>query len=73
MKGHAAVAAIFRRVRDHAGMAEWPCTVEPVSETPRIETSDSGRIPVFTYQREHAGSHGTGRHICARPGALPHR
>jgi hypothetical protein len=52
MRGHAAVAAIFRRVRDHAGMAEWPCTVEPESDTPRIETGDSGRIPVFTYPRE---------------------
>jgi len=52
MKGHAAVAAIFRRVRDHAGMAEWPCTVEPASDTPRVETGDSGRIPVFTYPRE---------------------
>jgi hypothetical protein len=52
LKGHAAVAALFRRVRDHAGMADWPCTVEPVSETPRIETDDSGRIPVFTYVRE---------------------
>jgi hypothetical protein len=52
MRGHAAVAAIFRRVRDHAGMADWPCTVEPESDTPRIETGDSGRIPVFTYPRE---------------------
>lgn len=52
MKGHAAVAALFRRVRDHAGMADWPCTVEPASDTPRIETDDSGRIPVFTYPRE---------------------
>jgi hypothetical protein len=24
MKGHAGVSAIFRRVRDHAGMADWP-------------------------------------------------
>ena len=52
LKGHAAIAALFRRVRDHAGMADWPCTVEPVSETPRVETGDSGRIPVFTYPRE---------------------
>jgi hypothetical protein len=52
LKGHAAVAALFRRVRDHAGMADWPCTVEPASETPRIATDDSGRIPVFTYARE---------------------
>jgi hypothetical protein len=29
MSGHAAVAATFRRVRDHAGMADWPCIVEP--------------------------------------------
>jgi hypothetical protein len=32
MKGHAAAAALFRRVRDHAGMAEWPCTVEPAAK-----------------------------------------
>jgi hypothetical protein len=29
MKGHAAAAALFRLVRDHAGMADWPCIVEP--------------------------------------------
>jgi hypothetical protein len=52
LKGHAAVAALFRRVRDHAGMADWPCTVEPASPAPRIATEDSGRIPVFTYPRE---------------------
>jgi hypothetical protein len=52
LKGHAAVAALFRRVRDHAGMADWACTVEPAGDTPRIETGDSGRIPVFTYARE---------------------
>lgn len=52
LKGHAAVTALFRRVRDHAGMADWPCTVEPASDKPRIETGDSGRIPVFTYARE---------------------
>jgi len=52
MKGHAAVVALFRRVRDHAGMADWPCTVEPAGDTPRVETDDSERIPVFTYPRE---------------------
>lgn len=52
LKGHAAVAALFRRVRDHAGMADWPCTVEPARDAPRIETDESGRIPVFTYVRE---------------------
>jgi hypothetical protein len=49
MKGHAAIAALFRRARDHAGMADWPCTVEPEREEP-IDTGDSG-IRVFTYQR----------------------
>jgi hypothetical protein len=29
LKGHAAAAALFRRARDHAGMADWPCLVEP--------------------------------------------
>src|SRR3954466_6455937 len=29
MTGHAGVLTLFRRVRDHAGMAEWPCGVEP--------------------------------------------
>ena len=52
MQGHAAVVALFRSVRDHAGMADWPCTVEPVSDKPRIETDASGRIPVFTYASE---------------------
>jgi hypothetical protein len=33
MKGHAAAAALFRRVRDHAGMADWPCVVEPRGAT----------------------------------------
>jgi len=35
MQGHAAVAALFRRVRDHAGMAEWPCQVEAAPPAPR--------------------------------------
>jgi hypothetical protein len=51
LKGHAAVTALFRRVRDHAGMADWPCAVEPAGDTPRVETDDPGRIPVFTYSR----------------------
>jgi hypothetical protein len=48
MKGHAAVAALFRRVRDHAGMADWPCVVEPepsqVAATPAPD-----RIRVIHY------------------------
>ncbi|HET9863975.1 MAG TPA: hypothetical protein VFP37_11070 [Steroidobacteraceae bacterium] len=51
LKGHAAVSALFRRVRDHAGMADWPCTVEPAGDAPRAEVDDPARIPVFTYSR----------------------
>jgi hypothetical protein len=29
MNGHAGAAALFRLVRDHAGMADWPCIAEP--------------------------------------------
>jgi len=35
MQGHAAAAALFRCVRDHAGMADWPCVVEPAPSGPR--------------------------------------
>jgi len=50
MKGHAGVAALFRRTREHAGMEEWPCAVEPVkNETPTRTEPD--RVPVITYQR----------------------
>jgi len=48
MSGHAGVVALFRCVRDHAGMADWPCTVEPGSQEART-TPSSDRIPVFTY------------------------
>ena len=53
MKGHAGVAALFRRVRDHAGMADWPCAVEPeAKEGGENPASASGRIPVFRYRRD---------------------
>ncbi len=48
MKGHAAVAALFRRVRDHAGMADWPCMVEPLTGEPR-STAGTDRIRVIHY------------------------
>jgi len=51
LNGHAAVAALFRRVRDHAGMADWPCTVEPEPADGRVMTGLSDRIPVITYKR----------------------
>jgi hypothetical protein len=50
MKGHAGVTALFRRVRDHAGMADWPCMVEPGTERRRTGTGGTDRIPVITYQ-----------------------
>jgi len=49
MTGHAGVAALFRCVRDHAGMAEWPCQVEPAQEAPRAAPPTSNSVPVFTY------------------------
>ena len=48
MSGHAGVVALFRCVRDHAGMADWPCTVEPKAGKPRT-MAGADRIPVFTY------------------------
>lgn len=51
MQGHAAVAALFRMVRDHAGMAEWPCQVEPELQAPR-EPAPTDRLRVIHYPRE---------------------
>lgn len=51
MKGHAGVAALFRRVREHAGMEDWPCTVEAEREEARTASEDPERVPVITYQR----------------------
>ena len=50
MSGHAGVAALFRRVRDHAGMADWPCIVEPESQEPRAAPLPPDSIPVITYK-----------------------
>jgi|SRR6185295_16103960 len=54
MSGHAAAAALFRRVREHAGMAEWPCAVEPGAqgENPRLVATD--RLPIIRYAPEMA-------------------
>lgn len=53
MKGHAAVSALFRRARDHAGMADWPCTVErePEPEESEGPPHATSGIRVFTYKR----------------------
>ena len=49
MSGHAAATALFRRVREHAGMVEWPCAVEPGAsgEHPRLVATD--RLPIIRY------------------------
>src|SRR5689334_4165752 len=41
--GHAGVAALFRRVREHAGMEEWPCGIEPdaTAERPWLSGANS--------------------------------
>jgi hypothetical protein len=51
LKGHAGVAALFRRARDHAGMADWPCTVEPESDQSRPVDPAASGLRVFTYKR----------------------
>ena len=51
MRGHAGVAALFRRARDHAGMADWPCTVEVETAEPRPAEPESQGIRVFTYRK----------------------
>jgi hypothetical protein len=52
LKGRAGVATLFRRVRDHAGMADWPCTVEVEGAEPRAdEIPDAGGLRVISYRR----------------------
>ena len=51
IKGHAAVAALFHRARDHAGMADWPCMVEREPEEPQQPASPVNGVRVFTYRR----------------------
>lgn len=49
LKGHAAAAALFRRVRDHAGMADWPCVAEPEPSTRDAAAPASDRLRVIHY------------------------
>jgi len=51
MKGHAAVSALFRRARDHAGMGDWPCTVEREPEESHEMPNAPNGVRVFTYKR----------------------
>ena len=48
MSGNAAAIALFRRVRDHAGMADWRCTVAPA--TPDRRAATPAGIPVIRYE-----------------------
>jgi len=50
MKGHAGAVALFRRVRAHAGMTEWPCAVEPLTGQPRSDAGNTDRVPIITYR-----------------------
>jgi hypothetical protein len=50
MSGHAGVAALFRRVREHAGMGEWPCGIEPDATAERPWLSGATSIPVIRYR-----------------------
>jgi len=50
MSGHAGVAALFHRVRDHAGMGDWPCGIEPDEAADRPWLSGANRIPVIRYR-----------------------
>jgi hypothetical protein len=50
MGGHAGAVALFRNVRDHAGMADWPCSVRPLTEESRAPGSGADRNRVIVYQ-----------------------
>ena len=50
MSGHAGVLDIFRRVREHAGMSDWPCAVEPDPRVDRPRLSGANSTPVIRYR-----------------------
>jgi hypothetical protein len=49
LKGHAAAAALFRRVRDHAGMADWPCIAEPEPGKREAAVPAPDRLRIIRY------------------------
>jgi hypothetical protein len=55
MHGHAGVAALFRRVRDHAGMNDWPCGIEPDDDAERPWLSGATSVPVIRYRPDTLG------------------
>lgn len=50
MEGHAGVVSLFRRVRDHAGMGDWPCGIEPDASAERPWLSGATSVPVIRYR-----------------------
>jgi hypothetical protein len=55
VKGRAAAAALFRRVRDHAGMADWPCVAQPARERPDTSGGDGLRVIQYSPADDDAG------------------
>jgi hypothetical protein len=54
LRGHAGISALFRRVREHAGMEEWPCGIEPDADAERPWLSGASRVPVIRYRPDGA-------------------
>ena len=73
MSGHAGVAALFRRVRDHAGMADWPCNVEPDEKAERPWLSGARPHADDPLPAGRARAHVAGCRVRARDGALLRR
>ena len=73
MNGHAGVAALFRRVRDHAGMADWPCVVEPEPKDAARRARTPTAFPIITYKPGCARTRAAGGDVRARTRALPGR
>jgi hypothetical protein len=55
LNGHAGVAALFRRVREHAGMVDWPCGIEPDADADRPWLSGATSVPVIRYRPDALG------------------
>jgi hypothetical protein len=51
LKGQAGISALFRRVREHCGMQDWPCTVAAESGAPREPDGEADGLRVITYPR----------------------
>jgi hypothetical protein len=64
LSGHAAAAAVFRRARDHAGMADWPCMVEPRPADADVRRIAADGLRIIYYDpSDHVGQHGLTRTV----------